>query len=116
MSIIFETLDELQLWNPSNTPGRTFVALVRHAESVLETSSGVSDVESDTVTINCEQLLKFAQALVAQAESGHHLIALQFEGLTILTLALLRQAGLEDALPELPDSLSERSVALVLAN
>ena len=101
MSIIFETTNETGLWNPSSRVGRTYIGIVRVAEEALEHASGISDIESDTVTVDPEVVAEFFSLLVAEMEHGNQVLATQLEGVVVITLALLQRAGIS---PDVPSS------------
>ena len=81
-------------------------------EDALGEASGVSDVISDEVTVETEVLLAFVEAMMSVHQTGHNVLAIQVEGILVLSLALLNQAGVSVTPSEFNTDIVQRAITL----
>ena len=89
MSVWMVSATGKDLWNPSQRRGYLFLSGLRSLESDLESSSGVSDIESDEVVVDTLMLEKFVRLAVGRFEDA--VFRVQAEGLAALSLVLIRR-------------------------
>ncbi|WP_025273642.1 DUF6086 family protein [Haloglycomyces albus] len=92
MSIMFDVGDTT-IWNPSNGPGRLFVAIKSALETDHNLDSGISNITSDECKIDPPVLRSFLSTLIDSGLYRHDVGGLLQEGFIITSLALLNRCG-----------------------
>ncbi|MGF1577196.1 MAG: DUF6086 family protein [Cyanophyceae cyanobacterium] len=88
MSVLFESGNQ-EIWFPSLRVARLYVDEIKSLEMALELKSGISSIESDTVTIDSEEIKSFLNKALERIEStnNRHLFLLA-RGCIVITIAI----------------------------
>jgi hypothetical protein len=91
----FVDIDGDDVWSPANQVARLFIAQARAAAGVFGLDSGVGDVVEDQCSIDGKAFTAFVTTLLAEFERTNNTTLRRLtEGVLVVSLALLKRAGL----------------------
>lgn len=89
----YVSLDDHEVWNPSNTVARLFVAQATALGEIFNNGSGVGRIVDDEVQIDASQFAAFVASLVGEYErSNNHALRSLVEGFLGVSLVILERA------------------------